>query len=120
MYNRCCLTLSRYSLELASKMLKFYENYLEVPYPLPKQDMIAVPLIDSAMENWGLIIYDENFLTHGNATTSAAKKELNTLVVAHETAHQWFGNLVTLNGWADVWLNEGLATYLSYVAVDHV
>ena len=81
-------------MKLANKMLEFYENYLDVAYPLPKQDMIAVPSLDTAMENWGLIIYGEHILTHGNATTSAAKKELNTLVVAHETAHQWFGNLI--------------------------
>ena len=100
--------------------MAFYQNYLGVEYSLPKQDMIAVPNMDGAMENWGLVIYGEQYLTHIVQTTAAANRELNVLVVAHEMAHQWFGNLVTLDWWTDLWLNEGLATYLSYVAVDDV
>lgn len=114
------LNQTRHSLKVARKMLDFYQNYLAVDFPLPKQDIIAVPNIETAMENWGLIISGEQFLTHEEGVTSEAKKEINTLVMAHEMAHQWFGNLVTLNWWTDIWLNEGLATYLSYVAVDQV
>lgn len=101
-------------------MLDFYQNYLGVDYPLPKQDMIAVPGLDSAMENWGLIIYGEHYLTHEDGVTSASEKELNAMVIAHEMAHQWFGNLVTISWWTEIWLNEGLATYLSYFGVDEV
>lgn len=112
--------MSRYSLKVASKMIDFYQSYLKVNYPLPKQDMIAAPNLNSAMENWGLIIYGEHMLTHDQDATSKSEKELNTVVMAHEIAHQWFGNLVTLDWWSDIWLNEGLATYLSYIGVDQV
>lgn len=84
-------------MKVARKMLDFYQSYLAVDFPLPKQDIIAVPNIETAMENWGLIISGEQFLTHEEGVTSEAKKEINTLVMAHEMAHQWFGNLVTLN-----------------------
>lgn len=101
-------------------MLDFYQNYLEVDFPLPKQDLVAVPGLDSAMENWGLVIYGEHFLTYKDGVTSASEKELNALVGAHEMAHQWFGNLVTIDWWTDIWLNEGIATYLSYEGVNEV
>lgn len=84
-------------MKVARKMLDFYQSYLALDFPLPKQDLIAVPNIDSAMENWGLMIFGEQFLTYENGITSSDKVEFNTLAMAHETAHQWFGNLVTLD-----------------------
>lgn len=77
-------------------MLDFYQNYLALDFPLPKQDLIAIPNTETAMENWGLMIFGEQFLTYEVGITSSEKKEFNTLAMAHEMAHQWFGNLVTL------------------------
>lgn len=97
-----------------------FQQYLEMEYPLPKQDMIAVPFSSTAMENWGLIVFGEQFLTYDDVVISNAAMEANVLVMSHEMAHQWFGNLVTLDWWSDIWLNEGLATYVSYVGIDLV
>lgn len=87
---------------------------------MPKQDMLAVPGLDGAMENWGLIMFGEQFLIADEDTTSRSQKETNAVVMAHELAHQWFGNLVTLNWWSDVWLNEGMASYLGYIGAHEV
>lgn len=107
-------------MKVASELLNTFESYLGVDYPLPKQDMIAAPSLNSAMENWGLIIFGEQFLTYDDVITSKSGRETNILVMAHELAHQWFGNLVTLDWWSDIWLNEGLATYISYLGIDRV
>ncbi|XP_065349189.1 aminopeptidase Ey-like [Cloeon dipterum] len=112
---------ARYSLEIGPKMLDFFEEYFNVPYPLPKMDMIALPdLTMNSMENWGMVTYEETCMLYEESNSEIISKELVTVVVAHELSHQWFGNLVTMKWWDDLWLNEGFATYLEGLGTDHV
>jgi aminopeptidase 2 len=105
----------RFSLELAAKTLEFYEKTFDSEFPLPKMDMVAIPDFSAgAMENWGLITYRVVDLLFDEATSSAAKKQRVAEVVQHELAHQWFGNLVTMDFWDGLWLNEGFATWMSW------
>ncbi|KAK8641887.1 hypothetical protein V6N13_011258 [Hibiscus sabdariffa] len=109
----------KFALEVAVKSLEIFTRYFSMPYPVPKLDMVAVPeFFGGAMENYGLIIYRENKMLHNDLRSTAAKKQRLTIVVAHEVAHQWFGNLVTMEWWTHLWLNEGFATWISYMATD--
>ncbi|XP_052212469.1 LOW QUALITY PROTEIN: aminopeptidase N-like [Dreissena polymorpha] len=110
-----------FSLATGVKILTYVEKYFNVTYPLPKQDMIAIP--DSAagaMENWGLITYRETAMLYQPGVSSAGSKQRVAIVVSHELAHQWFGNLVTPSWWDDLSLNEGFASYMGCMGVDHV
>lgn len=108
-----------FPLEVAVRAIEFYEEYYGVAYPLPKADHIALPDFSAgAMENWGLITYREIALLADPATTSIASKQYIATVIAHELAHQWFGNLVTMKWWNNLWLNESFANMMEYVAVD--
>ncbi|MFH0852841.1 MAG: M1 family metallopeptidase, partial [bacterium] len=110
----------KFAMDAAIKSLSFYNNYFGIPYPLPALQFIAIPDFQSAaMENWGAITYRESALLI-NEHASVADKEWVALVTAHEIAHQWFGNLVTMEWWTDLWLNEGFATYMEYVAVNKI
>lgn len=108
-----------FALNIAVKTLDLFSKYFSTPYSLPKLDMVAVPeFAGGAMENYGLITYRETELLYDPLHSTAARKQRMAIVVAHEVAHQWFGNLVTMEWWTDLWLNEGFATWISYMATD--
>ena len=110
---------AEFALTCAAKTLSFYNAYFDIPYPLPVLDLIAIPDFSAgAMENWGAITYRETALLVDPKHSSAASKQYVALVIAHEIAHQWFGNLVTMEWWTHLWLNEGFASYIEYLAVD--
>lgn len=110
----------RFGLEFGRKALAFSEAYYGIPYPLSKLDLIAVPdFAFGAMENWGAITFRENLLLHHPGITSRSGEERICEVIAHEIAHQWFGNLVTPSDWKYLWLNESFATYFGFGVVDH-
>lgn len=105
----------RFALDVAAKTLAFYETAFQAPYPLPKMDMVAIPdFAAGAMENWGLVTYRLVDLLFDEKSAGAATKERVAEVVQHELAHQWFGNLVTMDFWDGLWLNEGFATWMSW------
>jgi aminopeptidase N len=111
---------AQFGLEFGRKALAFSEAYYGVPYPLTKLDLIAIPdFAFGAMENWGAITFRENLLLHYPQITSKSGEERIREVIAHEIAHQWFGNLVTPSDWKYLWLNESFATYFGYGVVDH-
>lgn len=108
-----------FALDTAIRATEFFNDYFDTPYPLTKCDHVALPDFSSgAMENWGLITYREVCLVVDPSTTSTNTKEYAATVIAHELSHQWFGNLVTMKWWDDLWLNESFATLMEYIAVD--
>ena len=109
-----------FSLDIAVRSIEFYEDYYGVKYPIPQSLHIALPDFSAgAMENWGLVTYREVYLVVDENSTFASRQQV-ALVVAHELAHQWFGNLVTMKWWDDLWLNESFANMMEYVCVDAI
>nr|XP_023015706.1 puromycin-sensitive aminopeptidase-like [Leptinotarsa decemlineata] len=108
-----------FALRVATKVLPYYKEYFNIAYPLPKIDLVAIAdFCAGAMENWGLVTYRETCLLVDPQNSSAVSKQWIALVVGHELAHQWFGNLVTMEWWTHLWLNEGYASFVEFLCVN--
>jgi aminopeptidase N len=109
-----------YAIASTKQILTYYNDYFGVDFPLPKLDQVAVPGgFSGAMENWGNIIYNESLLLHDTEKSTLSNKQEVYKVIAHEVAHQWFGNLVTMAWWDNLWLNEGFASWMGTKVTQH-
>jgi aminopeptidase N len=110
----------RFALDNAVNLLRYFNDYFGVKYPLPKLDLIAVPGgFGGAMENWGGITFFESRLLFDPETNAASARRGIFSILAHEMAHQWFGDLVTMGWWDNIWLNEGFASWMQAKAAEH-
>ncbi len=110
-----------FAADITVKALEFFEDYFGVAYPMTKSDQVALPEFESAaMENWGLITYRESCLLVDPKSSSIETKQTVAEVICHELSHQWFGNLVTMKWWDDLWLNESFANMMAFIAVDEL
>ncbi|KAF1844531.1 aminopeptidase-like protein [Cucurbitaria berberidis CBS 394.84] len=111
----------RFALDNCHKIVDYFSEVFQIDYPLPKVDLLAVhEFSHGAMENWGLITYRTTAVLFDPATSADSYRNRVAYVVAHELAHQWFGNLVTMDWWSELWLNEGFATWVGWFAIDHL
>ncbi len=114
------LARARYAMQATKELLRHYNDYFGERYALPKLDQVALPGgVRGAMENWGAIAYNEAQLLYSPATDSPRQRRQVSGILAHELAHQWFGNLVTMAWWDDLWLNEGFASWMGSRALRH-
>ncbi|CAI2292767.1 unnamed protein product [Caenorhabditis sp. 36 PRJEB53466] len=112
---------SEFGLDTAIRALEFFEHYFNISYPLDKIDLLALDdFSEGAMENWGLVTFRDSALLFNEEKASASAKEHIALIICHEIAHQWFGNLVTMDWWDEIFLNEGFANYMEYKCVEEL
>jgi len=111
---------ARFALEATKKVVAYLNEYFGIKYPLPKLDQLALPSTGAGgMENWGMIIYNDNALLYDPERSAQSTQQHVFAVVAHEIAHQWFGDLVTMAWWDNLWLNEGFASWMGTKTTDH-
>jgi aminopeptidase N len=110
-----------FALNVSMNVIDYYPQFFGVAYPLPKLDMFAIPdFAAGAMENWGIVTYRQVDLLFDPVQSSAANRQRVAVVIAHELAHQWFGNIVTMKWWDDLWLNEGFAAFVEHIGTNHM
>ncbi|MCK8617838.1 M1 family metallopeptidase [Fructobacillus sp. M158] len=110
-----------FALDIAKRSIDFYEDFYQTPYPLAQSLQVALPDFSAgAMENWGMVTYREAYLLVDPDNTELAMKQVVATVIAHELAHQWFGDLVTMKWWDELWLNESFANMMEFVAIDAI